>query len=150
MAETNEVIASFLARWQGVTGPERANYQLFLGELAAALDLPAPEPAEADDAALATVAALALATAAFAQKSVAEDSGAALSGEFATAETVTKPASSTSTVSGSSTSRSACSAASSSLRTARHWSRATGSRQPEPFGPSKGAVTLAEEPVACE
>lgn len=51
MAETDEVIASFLARWQGVTGPERANYQLFLSELAAALDLPAPEPAEADDAA---------------------------------------------------------------------------------------------------
>jgi len=51
MAETDEVIASFLARWQGVTGPERANYQLFLTELAAALDLPAPEPAEADDAA---------------------------------------------------------------------------------------------------
>jgi hypothetical protein len=51
MAETDEVIASFLARWQGVTGPERANYQLFLSELAAALDLPAPEPAEADAAA---------------------------------------------------------------------------------------------------
>jgi len=44
---TDEVIASFLARWQGVTGPERANYQLFLTELAAALDLVALEPASA-------------------------------------------------------------------------------------------------------
>jgi hypothetical protein len=48
MAET-EAIAGFIARWQGVTGRERANYQLFLTELATALDLPAPEPADHDD-----------------------------------------------------------------------------------------------------
>lgn len=51
MAETDDAIAGFLARWQGVTGRERANYQLFLTELAAALELPGPEPAAADDAA---------------------------------------------------------------------------------------------------
>lgn len=50
MAET-EAIAGFIARWQGVTGRERANYQLFLTELTGVLDLPAPEPAEADDGA---------------------------------------------------------------------------------------------------
>lgn len=50
MAET-EAIAGFIARRQGVTGRERANYQLFLTELTAALELPAPEPAEADDGA---------------------------------------------------------------------------------------------------
>jgi hypothetical protein len=48
MPET-EAIAGFIARWRGVTGRERANYQLFLTELTAALELPAPEPAEADD-----------------------------------------------------------------------------------------------------
>ncbi len=48
MAETDGAITGFLARWQGVTGHERANYQLFLTELAAVLDLPAPEPAAAD------------------------------------------------------------------------------------------------------
>jgi hypothetical protein len=41
-------VAAFLARWEGVTGHERANYQLFLNELAALLGLPTPEPAEAD------------------------------------------------------------------------------------------------------
>src|SRR5690606_34446010 len=35
----------FLARWQNIGGTERANYQLFLTELCALLDLPLPEPA---------------------------------------------------------------------------------------------------------
>lgn len=48
MAENNG-ITGFIARWRGVTGRERANYQLFLTELTAALDLPRPEPAEAED-----------------------------------------------------------------------------------------------------
>ena len=37
-------IDAFIARWQGADGRERANYQLFLTELAALLELPAPEP----------------------------------------------------------------------------------------------------------
>jgi hypothetical protein len=43
--------AGFIARWQGVTGRERASYQLFLTELTGVLDLPAHEPVEADDGA---------------------------------------------------------------------------------------------------
>lgn len=43
-----EAVAAFLSRWEGVTGHERANYQLFLTELTALLGLPTPEPAEAD------------------------------------------------------------------------------------------------------
>ncbi len=35
----------FIARWRAAGGSERANYQLFIGELCALLDLPAPEPA---------------------------------------------------------------------------------------------------------
>jgi len=42
-------IEAFIARWQHADGRERANYQLFLTELAALLDLPRPEPAGADD-----------------------------------------------------------------------------------------------------
>ena len=51
MTETDaihEAVAAFLVRWEGVTGHERANYQLFLTELTALLGLPTPEPAEAD------------------------------------------------------------------------------------------------------
>ena len=48
-------IDAFIARWQGADGRERANYQLFLTELAALLELPAPEPASADDRANAYV-----------------------------------------------------------------------------------------------
>lgn len=51
MTETDaihEAVAAFLARWEGVTGHERANYQLFLTELTALLGLPTPEPAESD------------------------------------------------------------------------------------------------------
>lgn len=36
---------AFLARWRDADGSERANYQLFVGELCALLDLPAPKPA---------------------------------------------------------------------------------------------------------
>jgi hypothetical protein len=43
-----EAVAAFLARWEGVTGHDRANYQLFLAELTALLGLPTLEPAEAD------------------------------------------------------------------------------------------------------
>lgn len=45
---SEEAVAAFLARWEGVTGHERANYQLFLTELTVLLGLPTPEPAEAD------------------------------------------------------------------------------------------------------
>jgi len=41
-------VEQFIERWQGVTGTERANYQLFLGELCAFLELEAPEPATDD------------------------------------------------------------------------------------------------------
>ncbi|MBN8728460.1 MAG: class I SAM-dependent DNA methyltransferase [Xanthomonadales bacterium] len=44
-----DAVEVFIARWQAADGRERANYQLFLTELAALLDLPAPEPAGADD-----------------------------------------------------------------------------------------------------
>ncbi|HYN60406.1 MAG TPA: type IIL restriction-modification enzyme MmeI, partial [Rubrivivax sp.] len=40
--------AAFIARWQGVSGSERANYQLFIGELCRLLDVPEPEPAHDD------------------------------------------------------------------------------------------------------
>ena len=43
-----EAIDAFIARWEGAKGSERANYQLFLTELCALLDLPQPEPARAD------------------------------------------------------------------------------------------------------
>ena len=36
---------TFLTRWRDADGSERANYQLFVGEVCALLDLPAPEPA---------------------------------------------------------------------------------------------------------
>lgn len=38
-------VEAFLARWQFAGGSERANYQLFLTELCALLELPLPEPA---------------------------------------------------------------------------------------------------------
>ncbi|THD10145.1 class I SAM-dependent DNA methyltransferase [Metallibacterium scheffleri] len=42
-------IDQFIDRWQRASGRERANYQLFLGELAQLLDVPRPEPALDDD-----------------------------------------------------------------------------------------------------
>jgi hypothetical protein len=41
-------VESFITRWSGATGTERANYQLFLTEICALLDLPQPDPARAD------------------------------------------------------------------------------------------------------
>lgn len=41
-------VEQFIERWQGVTGTERANYQLFLGELCALLELETPDPATDD------------------------------------------------------------------------------------------------------
>ena len=38
-----ERVRAFVARWQGIKGgAERANYQIFIGELCEALDLPKP------------------------------------------------------------------------------------------------------------
>jgi hypothetical protein len=48
MSEVDRV-EGFIARWSGVSGGERANYQLFLTELAEVLELPKPEPATEDD-----------------------------------------------------------------------------------------------------
>ncbi|MCU0922234.1 MAG: class I SAM-dependent DNA methyltransferase, partial [Burkholderiaceae bacterium] len=39
---------AFIARWRHAGGSERANYQLFIGELCALLGLPAPQPAQGD------------------------------------------------------------------------------------------------------
>jgi hypothetical protein len=47
MADSDKTEA-FIARWSGVTGSERANYQLFITELCALLELPGPEPAHED------------------------------------------------------------------------------------------------------
>ncbi len=41
-------VAAFITRWRTATGGERANYQLFLTELARLLDLPHPDPASDD------------------------------------------------------------------------------------------------------
>lgn len=41
-------IDTFIARWSKASGSERANYQLFLTELATLLDLPRPDPASDD------------------------------------------------------------------------------------------------------
>jgi hypothetical protein len=40
-------VEQFIARWQGATGTEKANYQLFLTEL---FGLPRPDPASDDTA----------------------------------------------------------------------------------------------------
>ncbi len=42
--------AAFIEKWAGKDGGERANYQLFIGELCELLGAPAPEPASSDDA----------------------------------------------------------------------------------------------------
>jgi len=39
----------FIARWQQSSAAERANYALFLSELCDYLDLPRPEPSQADE-----------------------------------------------------------------------------------------------------
>lgn len=48
MKTVDPKIESFIERWSGVTGTERANYQLYLTQLCDALDLPQPEPASKD------------------------------------------------------------------------------------------------------
>lgn len=55
MLDAAATVEAFIARWRGADGRERANYQLFLTELAALLGLPPPEPAGADDSANAYV-----------------------------------------------------------------------------------------------
>jgi hypothetical protein len=45
---TEPRIEPFIARWSSAGGSERANYQLFITELCELLDLPKPEPAQAD------------------------------------------------------------------------------------------------------
>ncbi len=47
-AEIAPHIEKFITRWQSAGGSERANYQLFITELCELLDLPKPEPAQAD------------------------------------------------------------------------------------------------------
>ncbi|WP_081136181.1 DNA methyltransferase [Halomonas sp. BC2] len=46
---TPEAVETFIARWKGTTGTEKANYQLFLSELCALLALPTPDPASKDN-----------------------------------------------------------------------------------------------------
>ncbi|MDP1901480.1 MAG: class I SAM-dependent DNA methyltransferase [Rubrivivax sp.] len=41
-------VPAFVERWQGITGSERANYQLFVAELCRLLEVPEPEPASDD------------------------------------------------------------------------------------------------------
>jgi len=49
MGATNASDAeAFITHWTGVTGSERANYQLFVGALCALLDVPQPEPSRDD------------------------------------------------------------------------------------------------------
>ncbi|MBL8489720.1 MAG: class I SAM-dependent DNA methyltransferase, partial [Rhodocyclaceae bacterium] len=43
-------VEAFIARWRAATGSERANYQLFVGQLCALLGLPSPEPAKGEAA----------------------------------------------------------------------------------------------------
>jgi hypothetical protein len=42
---TDPSFHAFIARWHASGAAERANYQLFLAELCAVLDVPAPDPA---------------------------------------------------------------------------------------------------------
>ncbi|WP_308984140.1 type IIL restriction-modification enzyme MmeI [Thalassobacterium sedimentorum] len=42
-------IETFIARWEKAEAAERANYQMFLAELADLLDVPHPDPAGADN-----------------------------------------------------------------------------------------------------
>ena len=48
MHDKNNTSAGFIARWQGVDGSERANYQLFVTELCRLLEVPEPGPAQGD------------------------------------------------------------------------------------------------------
>ncbi|NYS61638.1 class I SAM-dependent DNA methyltransferase [Vreelandella salicampi] len=44
-----EAVDAFISRWKDSTGTEKANYQLFLSELCALLELPTPDPASKDN-----------------------------------------------------------------------------------------------------
>jgi len=44
-----QALEDFVARWRGAGGSERANYQLFVNELATLLGLSAPHPAGDDE-----------------------------------------------------------------------------------------------------
>ncbi|MGE6605744.1 class I SAM-dependent DNA methyltransferase [Halomonas sp. NPDC076908] len=46
---TADAVTAFIERWQHTTGTEKANYQLFLSELCALLELPTPDPASKDN-----------------------------------------------------------------------------------------------------
>ncbi len=48
MHDQNNTPAAFIARWQGVDGSERANYQLFVAELCRLLEVSEPGPAHDD------------------------------------------------------------------------------------------------------
>ena len=43
-----DALTAFIDRWRDAGGSERANYQLFLTELCEVLDLPRPDPADAE------------------------------------------------------------------------------------------------------
>jgi hypothetical protein len=45
---SENAVDKFITRWQSASGSERANYQLFVHELCALLDLPTPDPARED------------------------------------------------------------------------------------------------------
>lgn len=45
-----DAVDTFISRWKGSTGSERANFQTFMGELCALLQLPAPDPGKAENA----------------------------------------------------------------------------------------------------
>jgi len=46
---SSSIQESFIPRWQRSSASERANYALFLSELCDFLDLPRPEPSQADE-----------------------------------------------------------------------------------------------------
>lgn len=49
MSIATEASTAFIQRWQGKTGSEKANYQLFLTELCDLLAVEKPQPAQADN-----------------------------------------------------------------------------------------------------
>lgn len=49
MAVPSPIQQDFIQRWQKSSASERANYALFLSELCDYLDLPRPEPSQADE-----------------------------------------------------------------------------------------------------
>ncbi len=47
-ADTAAEVEAFVAKWHGISGSERANYQIFIGELCAVLGVAAPQPSRSD------------------------------------------------------------------------------------------------------